>query len=209
MNVINPVYSYKMLSFYNDLINKCKTTKVKKISITTKHQNFNLNSTLYAERDENTQQLMHFYKTKFGLYKNNSYANKRIKDNMYSVLNYVKYYEIYNKEVEIKKRPKMLFYKRFNKLFFRSGRAVLLGKMNLKKTLIQKYISKKITHLIKKPNLAQLDIKTIKLFLVKCGLFYSFRDASNYINNVGMQLNNKFTYNPETIVSVGDVFSTV
>lgn len=158
---------------------------------------------------DNLQQNIHFYKTKFGLYKTINYVDKRIKDDIYRILNYIKYEEINTYKIDLKKRPKTLFSKKFNKLFFRAGRRVLLNKFNFKKTIIQKYFSKKIHHFIKKPNLNQLENNSLNALLIRCNLFYTLNDSNSFITKFGVQINDKITYDNNCSIYTNDFISII
>jgi hypothetical protein len=154
---------------------------------------------------ENIQQNIQFFKTKFGLYKNHQYVDKRIKDDVYRVINYIKYAETSAWKTDFKKRPKTLFAKRFNKLFFRAGRNVLASKFEFKKTIIQKYLSKKIHHFIKKPDIRQLKSNDAASFVIKAGVLYTLNDARLFIKIFGIQVNAVNVYNPESKIIPNDL----
>lgn len=152
---------------------------------------------------------MHFLKTRYGLYKNNKYSDKRVKDDVYKIINYIRYEDTPTLKNDFKKRPKTLFYKKFNKLFFRAGRSVLLDKFNYKKTIIQKYLSKKIHHFIKKPDIKYFNRNNMTRTLIKCNLFYTENDARFFINNFGIKLNDNIIYDADFKITPKDFFAIV
>ena len=158
-----------------------------------------------AYSKKNTLLLKH----RFGLYKTTDYKNKRLKDNAYNVINYIKYDTIHVRQNNFSKKTKTLFSKKFNKLFFRSGRHVLMKSFTQKKTLIQKYISKKIHHFIKKININMYKNTTICDLLVNCGIVYTLADSSNFIKFFGIYLNNEIIYDKNKIVELNDLFSII
>jgi hypothetical protein len=175
----------------------------------TKYIQINVKTTINIKHNFNCkQQHITFYKNKFGLYKNINFFEKRIKNNIFSVLNYIKYNEIISKKKD-KKKNRIFFAKKFNKLFFRAGRRVLTNKLNIKKYVIQKYISKKITHLIKKNYIYSISNIRLNTLLIKCGLFYTLKDSNTFINIFGIAINTFIVYDITTIINPNDYFSII
>jgi hypothetical protein len=91
-------------------------------------------------------------KKKFGLFKANTIAKKRTRQCLLFLVNHLsKPYDVRTRHrLGFKQRSKVFFYKKFNRLHFRSGRALLRNFWFIKKYMIQKYITKKINTSIKK-----------------------------------------------------------
>lgn len=135
--------------------------------------------------------------------------DKRIKNDVYKIINYVNCSDFDTTREEFKKRPKILFHKRFNKLFFRAGRKILLSKFTFKKTVIQKYLSKKIYNFVKKQDLTQLQTTNIASFLIKSNIFYTINDAYMFIKTFGVLVNGVVVYNPKLNVKYFDLISII
>lgn len=147
-----------------------------------------------------------FIKRKFGLFKTTDFEEKRLKQQLIHISNYIKYNSCKNKESGFKKKIKTIFARKLNKLFFRAGRTLITQRLNFKKYLIQKYISKKITHTIKKPWTHILYMNTLSHILVKCGMFYTQIDTSKFIGSFGVKINEKIIYNKNQRLNASDVF---
>jgi len=156
----------------------------------------------------NKQKHILFLKYKFGLYKNLSILNKQFKYSINTFFNIIKNNNN-NLNIIKKKKPKIFFSKKFNKLFFRSGRTILLKFLNIKKYLIQKYISKKINNLIKKPNNIILQQNHLNNILIKCNIIYTLNDANLFIKTFGILINNIIKYNPNYNINIMDTFAII
>ncbi len=148
-------------------------------------------------------------KYRFGLYKTVDYKNKRLKDNAYNVINYIRYNSIQVKQNNFNRKTKTLFAKKFNKLFFRSGRRVLMKNFFQKKTQIQKYISKKIHHFIKKLNVNIYKNTNISDLLMNCGVVYTLNDSVNFIKFFGFSVNGANIYDYKYTIKINDLFSII
>ena len=154
-----------------------------------------------------TQDMVLFLKRKYGLYKTLDVLEKRAKQKIVKLSNLIKQTGVQKKKYHLRKKPKIIFYKKLNKFYFRSGRTLLLKYLNYKKYLIQKFITKKISNLIKQPvTLFMFNSNLINL-LVKCNVFYTFSEVESYVNGVGLLLNGKWVYNSKVTLKPNDIFA--
>jgi hypothetical protein len=136
-----------------------------------------------------------FIKRKLGLFKSTAFKDKRIRQILNTYMNIVKHNTVRSGRPDLfNKRPKTIFYKKLNKLFFRAGRTTFTSNTYIKKYLIQKYISKKIMSMIKKELIPLINRVTAKILLVKCGVFYAVKDAKNFISTFGIRINDKIIH---------------
>jgi hypothetical protein len=156
---------------------------------------------------ESLQSQILFLKRKFGLFKTTKFEEKRLKQQLMYVSNFIKHNSTKQKDNFFKKRVKIIFSRKLNKLFFRAGRDLIARFLNFKKYLIQKYISKKINHTIKQPWTHALFFNKLMHILVKSGLFYSHTDASKFIKTFGVKINEKITYNSNQTLCANDTFT--
>lgn len=105
------------------------------------------------------------------------------------------------------KRTKVLFAKKFNKLFFRAGRSVFVKYFDLKKYKIQKYITKKIFPMLTKPWLSFMRNSYLSNVLVQSKIFLSIVEAEKFIYTHGVRLNGSFVYDSNFVLKTHDVFS--
>ena len=183
--------------------------KIKVINYTSTNKNINPATRDKIHHRNNKQIKFLMLKRKLGLYKNLYFLEKRIKFRLNFIINFIKYGNNSFKKTGPQKKPKILFAKKFNKLFFRAGRRILLKHINIKKNLIQKYVSKKINNTVKKININLLQKTNSYLVLLKCGVFYTNRDATNFIKNYGIFINNKINYDPQQNIKKNDTFSII
>jgi len=157
------------------------------------------------------QTMLLFNKKKYGLFKTTSYIEKKIKQKLITVSNTVKNNNnLQKKNLNLNKRkPKIIFYKKLDKFFYRDGRVLLMKKLNIKKYLIQKFVTKKIYNLIKKPCLFFMFNNAISDTLVTCNLFYTTTDACMFIKSLGVYINKSWNYNPHININKLQIFSIV
>ncbi len=67
-----------------------------------------------------------FFKKKFGLFKTRSFKDRRNKQKLFFILNFIRNKKLFSLKRK-HKRNKILYYKKFNKLFFRAGRKILMN----------------------------------------------------------------------------------
>jgi len=149
-----------------------------------------------------------YKKYKYGLFKNTTFFNKRLKQIINHFLNSIKYSsDKPHKKDTIVKKGRTIYSRKLNKLFFRSGRSILINHFNLKKYKIQKYISKKIANEIKKPFTQLIQRSSVTDLLVKAGLFYSNKDAKLFIQMFGMRYNDFYTYNSSMLLTTNTIIT--
>lgn len=112
------------------------------------HQNI-LTPVEYSLLPPYSQRTFVLIKRKFGLFRAYSVENKLLRNQLSLLNKYLNKYKPSGIAKLYSKRPKILFAKKFNKLFFRAGRAILLTNHPFKKHTIQKNISKRFSHIIK------------------------------------------------------------
>ena len=154
-----------------------------------------------------TQSMLLINKRKFGLFKTTNFLDKKLKYKLITLANLIKFDNIDNKKFDTKKKPKIIFYKKLNKFFYRDGRSILMKKLNIKKYLIQKFTTKKIYNLIKKPMLTCNLNNTISNNLVQCSLFYTVNDAINFIKHFGINIDGIWGNDPNYRINSIKFFS--
>jgi len=97
----------------------------------------------------NPQRRLLFIKRKFGLFKSYSIENKAIKNQLVALSNYIKCRAPRRRPRIFIKKPRIIFFKKINKLFFRAGRRLFIEKFGKKKTYTQSYLSTRIVNVIK------------------------------------------------------------
>jgi len=95
------------------------------------------------------------------------------------------------------------------KLYYRAGRSVLIKHLKLKKHIIQRDISRRITTFLKKDILLLLREVRLCTVLTKSSIFLSEQDSKNFIEKFGACINNIYIYNPNYCLKAGDVFKLV
>jgi hypothetical protein len=100
-------------------------------------------------KQTNKQQICLFRKHRNGLFKTHTVDNKLIKNQLIFLSNILKNKPFRNNTQMFFRKPRIMFYKKFNKLFFRAGRNIFVKKINFKKYLIQKFVTKHIKQIIK------------------------------------------------------------
>ncbi len=158
-----------------------------------------------------TQQKAVFFKKKFGLYKPTLFLNKKLKQKLMWSLKHIKnpLSPSYGTRPGFKTQPKILFYKKYHKLYFRGGRRVLHSYLNIKKYMIQKILTKKINSSLKKNFIRLAGQNDIGAALVQCGLFFTFVDAVAFINRFGILLNNRLRYGHLDKLLMHDKFAVI
>lgn len=156
------------------------------------------------------QSYVYFIKRKYGLYKSVKFENKRIKNKFVQLVNRLKYNKLTtNTNFLFKKKPKIIFTKYLNKLFIRGGRTLLRGYICQKKTIIQRFFTKKITSFLKgRQTLIQPSLTT-NLLLIRCNICYTYTDAVKFIHTYGISLNTYFTYDPQFKINPNTFFSFI
>ncbi len=94
-------------------------------------------------------------------------------------------------------------------MFFRAGRNVFIKELGIKKYFIQKYISKKISHLVKKPLISNLNQCYMNVILLQCNLFYSLEDSTQFINKFGVLINNNMSYRSQDTLEPNHIFMLI
>lgn len=155
---------------------------------------------------ENKQIDVLFLKRKTGLYKTTNFVEKYSKQKIITLSNLIKNQDSFMFKPNIKK-PKIIFYKKLDRFYYRLGRKLLVHKLNFKKYAIQSLITKKIYNLIKKPYSNILSTLELKNLLISCNLFYTQTDAKQYITNFGVMLDGIWNFDDMRVVSIGNVFS--
>lgn len=154
------------------------------------------------------QNMLVFNKRSYGLFKNLPLTDKKLKHKLIHISNIIKSEAPFQKK-QFRQKLKIIFYKKLNRFFFRDGRKILMTHFNIKKTLIQKYVTKKISNFIKNMQVSRNIIYLCNDILVKCGLFYSVKDANNFIRTFGINLQGTWNYNPNKLIATASIFSVI
>jgi len=107
------------------------------------------------------------------------------------------------------KKIKIIFSKKLNRLFFRAGRKILGTHLYFKKYIIQRYMSRKVTHEIKKITPMIIYTSDIKELFIQCGVFYSIKDVKNFINLFGVRINNAYIFTYDYKLQTNDIISII
>jgi hypothetical protein len=151
-----------------------------------------------------------FLKRKFGLYKTSEFENKRVKYLIKYLINTAKFSNIVQyKQNSYHKKIKIIFSKKLNRLFFRAGRKILGTYLSFKKHIIQRYMSRKITHEIKKITPMIIYTSDVKELFIQCGVFYSIQDVKNFINLFGLRINNTYIFTHDYKLQTNDIISII
>jgi len=161
---------------------------------------------IYYEKNHNPQLCILFSKRKYGLFKTQVSSDKRLKFQLINIMNILKNQENMRKNSS-RPRPKVIFSKKLNRFFFRAGRNTFMQNFNHKKYLIQKYITKKIFNITKKPATIISRRKCITDILLNSNLFYSYNDSSNFVKYFGVLVGSIIIYDPVYTVNAPMVFS--
>lgn len=149
-----------------------------------------------------------FNKRTYGLFKNLPLTDRKLKQKLIHISNNIKSETPFQKK-QFKQKLKIIFYKKLNRFFFRDGRKILMNNFNIKKTLIQKFVTKKIANFIKNMHGPRNTIYFCNDVLVKCGLFYSLKDANSFIGQFGINLQGVWNYNPNKIMTEASLFAVI
>lgn len=131
-----------------------------------------------------------FLKRKTGLYKTNNFLEKYTKQKIIMLSNFAKNQTNDHYKSSFKK-PKLIFYKKLDRFYYRLGRKLLSKTLAFKKYTIQSFTTKKIYNLIKKPLVQQLFKTNLNNLLVCCNIFYTQNDSNNFIKKAGVLINNE------------------
>jgi hypothetical protein len=142
----------------------------------------------------------------YGLFKVIPHNNKKLKQGLISLINFINNTHR-NRNPKFFRRKKVLFSKKFNVLFFRAGRKILMDYFNIKKHLTQKFITKKLTKTLKKKQIMFQFLDNISATLLQSNLFYSSADAKKFIQTFGIYIDGHLRYDPEHSVLVNTQFS--
>lgn len=157
---------------------------------------------------EDKQLKILFFKKKFGLYKNVNYEGRFLKNKLVNFINIYKNINTFDTTNSINtRRNKVMFYKKYNKLFFREGRRILKEYVLRKNYTTQIYLKKKIKHIIKKNWFNLIYKKKIYQLLLNCNIFFTFYDAQQFIEQFGIILDNKLVNNADIIITQTNIFS--
>lgn len=139
------------------------------------------------------------------------FLDKKIKQKLNVLLNTIKnpHYNSRVTKANHRKSPKVLFYKKYNKLYFRGGRNGLHDYMGIKKYMIQKYMTKKFNNSVKKNFELLKNQNHVVSALIQCNLFFTFKDAVDFIKIFGILVNNRVRYLSKTMLSPNDKFAVI
>lgn len=155
-----------------------------------------------------SQEVILFFKKKLGLYKNNDFIERRLKQKLIGWINAFKddgRNQRFRANTFIRK-PKIFFYKKFSTLFFRAGRMILKDFFSFKKYVIQRYLTRKISRVIKHNWMRTINSVTITDILIKSNIFYTYKDAADFVSTVGLVVNGNYVYDPKYKVHNNSTF---
>lgn len=154
-----------------------------------------------------TQNSIVFIKRKFGLFKTKISSDKKSFGKLRFLRGAVHRRTIFKKKQKYLKHHRAFSKKRFNKLYYNKGRRLLMQYKPIKKYLIQKYITKRLTKFIKQPGTHLLHYMSLSSALLKVSLFISLLDATQFIKQFGIVVNDAINYDPNSQIFPGFRFS--
>ncbi len=188
----------KKFTKYTKLINKNKKVSFYINKSTYNAPNiFNFNNQLYNL----------FHKRRFGLFKNSNLKDKLIKKQLIYLSNYIRH-GTFQKSYKLPRlKTRIIFYKKLNKLFFRSGRALFTKLFNFKKSSRQTFVSKRIFNVIKNDWSKHSKAVNVYTLLLKTNLFLSRKESYSFISAFGVWVGSNIIYNPECVLVQSTTFS--
>lgn len=149
-----------------------------------------------------------FLKKKFGLYRVVDLTNRRLKQKLLNLLySTVKAPGLVRASTTIPKRVRVIYARKFTKLFFQSGRKILSKVFLRKKTVIGRHLAKKVYNLVKKDWIRlEFSVRLIDLLLWS-NIFYTYTDAKAFVKTFGVLVDSHIIHNEVYSPQIGSFFT--
>jgi len=119
-----------------------------------------------------------------------------IKNQIIGLSNYIKNRAFTHAFRHSRKKAKIIFYKKINKLFFRAGRSLFINLFGKKKKYTQTFVSKRIVNVIKNNWIKRIEADQLTTVILSSNIFFTHVDSNLFIKNFGVIIDKNIIYDP-------------